>query len=156
MSGTGKATDTFPAGLIWVLLSFSETSKCFLELTSSGWRAYNTHSHCRFIIRKESQRPVLASSRVTQELLALNLWATITSVVLSILLSPLGSSVQRIPQARILEWVALPFSRGLHNPGIELRSPTFQADSLPFEPPGKPQSEHQKTIVNERKPAIPG
>ena len=26
----------------------------------------------------------------------------------------------------------------LPDPGIELRSPTLQADSLPFEPPGKP------------------
>ena len=26
------------------------------------------------------------------------------------------------------------------NPGIELRSPTLQADSLPAEPPGKPQN----------------
>ena len=64
----------------------------------------------------------------------------ITAVVLSILLSPLGSSVHGILQARILEWVALPFSRGLSNPGIELRSPAFQADSLPSEPTGKPHT----------------
>ena len=48
-----------------------------------------------------------------------------------------------ILQARILEWVAMPSSRGssqprdLSNPGIELRSPTLQLDSLPSEPPGK-------------------
>ena len=41
-------------------------------------------------------------------------------------------------QARILEWVAFPFSRYLPNPGIEPRSPTLQADSLPAEPQGKP------------------
>ena len=37
-------------------------------------------------------------------------------------------------------WRELPFpSPGdLPNPGIELRSPALQADSLPFEPPGKP------------------
>ena len=28
----------------------------------------------------------------------------------------------------------------LHNLGIEPRSPTLQADSLPFEPPGKPKN----------------
>ena len=28
----------------------------------------------------------------------------------------------------------------LPNPGIELRSPALQADSLPFEPPGKPKN----------------
>ena len=55
--------------------------------------------------------------------------------------SPLGSSVCEILQARILEWVAIPFSRESSQgrfPGKEPRSPTLQADSLPSEPPGKP------------------
>ena len=43
-------------------------------------------------------------------------------------------------QARILEWVAVPFSRGLPNPGIEPRSPALWVDSLPAEPQGKPKS----------------
>ena len=51
--------------------------------------------------------------------------------------SPPGSSVHGIPQARILEWVAISFPRGSSQPGIELRSPSLQADSLPSEPPGK-------------------
>ena len=46
--------------------------------------------------------------------------------------------VYRILQARILEWVAFPFARYLPNPGIKSRSPTLQVDSLPSEPPGKP------------------
>ena len=54
--------------------------------------------------------------------------------------SPSGSSVHGILQARILEWVAIPFSRDLPTPGIELRSPALQADSLPSEPLGKPES----------------
>ena len=37
--------------------------------------------------------------------------------------SPSGSSVHRILQARILEWVALPSSRGSSQPGIQPRSP---------------------------------
>ena len=41
-----------------------------------------------------------------------------------------------ILQARILEWVPVPFSRGLPNPEIKPRSPTLQVDSLPSEPPG--------------------
>ena len=49
--------------------------------------------------------------------------------------NPPGSSVHGILQARILEWVAIPFSRGSSDPGIELGSPTLQADSLPPEPP---------------------
>ena len=47
-----------------------------------------------------------------------------------------GLSVHVILQARILEWVALPFSRGSCQP----RSPTLQADSLPAEPQGKPKN----------------
>ena len=51
--------------------------------------------------------------------------------------SPPGSSVHGILQARILAWVAIPFSRDLPNPGTEPKSPSLQADSLPSEPPGK-------------------
>ena len=51
-----------------------------------------------------------------------------------------GSSVHGIIQARILEWVAVPFSRGCSllqgifpTPEIEPRSPALPADSLPSE-----------------------
>ena len=59
-----------------------------------------------------------------------------------ILCSPLyyslpGSFVIGILQARILEWVAIPFSMGLPNPGIKPKSPTLQADSLLSELPGR-------------------
>ena len=38
-------------------------------------------------------------------------------------------------------WSGLPcpFPGDLPDPGIEYRSPTLQADSLPFKPPGKPK-----------------
>ena len=39
-----------------------------------------------------------------------------------------GSSVHGILQARILEWFAIPFSRGSSNPGTEPRSPALQND----------------------------
>ena len=45
-----------------------------------------------------------------------------------------------ILQARTLEGVAFPFSRGSSQPGIESRSPALQADSLPAEPQGKPKN----------------
>ena len=45
--------------------------------------------------------------------------------------SPPGSSVCEILQAGIWEWVAISFSRGSSDPGIEPGSPTWQADSLP-------------------------
>ena len=54
------------------------------------------------------------------------------------LCDPMDYTVHGILQARILEWVDFPFSGDLPNPGIELRSPTLQVDSLPAEPPGKP------------------
>ena len=48
--------------------------------------------------------------------------------------------VHGILQARILEWVAIPFSRDHSNPGFETRAPVLQADSLPTESPEKPQN----------------
>ena len=51
------------------------------------------------------------------------------------LCDPIDYTVHEILQARILEWVAVPLSRDLPNPGIEPRSPSLQEDSLPAEPP---------------------
>ena len=48
-----------------------------------------------------------------------------------------GSCVHGILQARILHWVAIPFSRGYSRPRIEPGSPALQADSLPSESQGK-------------------
>ena len=52
---------------------------------------------------------------------------------------PPGSSVLGILQARILEWVAISFTRGSSRSGIKPGSPALQADSFPFKPPGKPR-----------------
>ena len=55
--------------------------------------------------------------------------------------SPPGSSVHGILQARILEWVAISFSRDLPDPGIEPESPEapiLQADSLLLSHQGSP------------------
>ena len=49
-----------------------------------------------------------------------------------------GSSVHGILQARMLEWIAVPFPGDLPDPGIKPRCLVFQVDSLPSEPPGKP------------------
>ena len=49
-----------------------------------------------------------------------------------------GSSVLAILQARILEWVAISFSKGSSWLRIELHSPALQGGPLPSEPPGKP------------------
>ena len=47
-----------------------------------------------------------------------------------------------ILQARILEWVAIPFSRDLPDPGIKPRSPELQDESSLSKPAGKPDVEH--------------
>jgi len=54
---------------------------------------------------------------------------------------PPGSSVHRIFQARILEWVAISFSSDLPDPGMEpmsLASPTLAGRFFTTVPPGKP------------------
>ena len=54
---------------------------------------------------------------------------------------PMDYTVLGILQARILEWVAFPLSKGSSQPkGIEPRSPTLQVYSLPAEPQGKPKN----------------
>ena len=47
-------------------------------------------------------------------------------------------TVHGILQARILEWVAIPFSRASSQPRTEAGSPSLWVDSLPAELPGKP------------------
>ena len=54
-----------------------------------------------------------------------------------------GFSVHRIPQARILEWAAIPSPRDLPDSGIEPGSPALQEDSLLSEPPAKPTVLHK-------------
>ena len=49
-------------------------------------------------------------------------------------------TVHGILQARMLEWVAFPSPGDLPNPGIKLRSPALQADSLPAEPQWMPKN----------------
>ena len=46
---------------------------------------------------------------------------------------PMDYTVHGTLQARILEWIAFPFSRGSSQPEIKPRSPALQADSLPTE-----------------------
>ena len=59
-----------------------------------------------------------------------------------------GSSVHGIPQARMLEWVAILFSRDLPNPGIKPSSPALQVDYLPAEQLGKPQLSGRSLIAS--------
>ena len=54
-----------------------------------------------------------------------------------------------ILQARVLEWVAMPSSRGSPQPRDQTWSPTLQADALPSEPPGKPHSRGDGVLLQE-------
>ena len=73
-------------------------------------------------------------------------WTELKSLQLyPTLCDPSGSSVHGILQARIPDWVAIPSSRELPNPGMDLRSPMSSAlagrlffSFLPLAPPGKP------------------
>ena len=49
------------------------------------------------------------------------------------------NSVHRIPQARILEWVAIPSPGNPPDPGIEPTAPALQANHLLVESFGKPR-----------------
>ena len=62
-------------------------------------------------------------------------WKLLSPVqLLGIPWDPMDYTVHEILQARILEGVGFPLSRGLPNSGIKSRSPALQADSLPAEP----------------------
>ena len=59
--------------------------------------------------------------------------------------SPPGFSVPRISQTRILQWVAIPFSRGLPDLGIEPMSPALAGGFFTTEPPGKALSQLEQS-----------
>ena len=61
------------------------------------------------------------------------------------LCDPMDYTVHGILQARILEWVAFPFSRGSSEPW----SPTLQTDSSPAESQGKTTMGYYSAIRNE-------
>ena len=66
------------------------------------------------------------------------LWKSLSHV--RFFATPWTNTVHGILQAKILEWVAFPFSRGSPQSRDEPRSSALQAGSLPAEPQGKPQN----------------
>ena len=71
----------------------------------------HTHTHSGLVTKSDSQNPMDWSQQ--------------------------GSSVPRIFQARLLEWVAFPSPGDLLDSGVKPGSPALQTDSLPTELPGK-------------------
>ena len=64
-------------------------------------------------------------------------WKSLSRVRLC---DPMDYTVHGILQARILKWVAFPFSSRSSQPGIKPRTPAFWEDSLSAEPQGKPKN----------------
>ena len=58
------------------------------------------------------------------------------------------SSVHRILQARILEWVAIPPAGDLSDPGIEPTAPALTGRFFRAEPAGKPLGAGNKMILS--------
>ena len=63
---------------------------------------------------------------------------------------PPGSSLHGVLQARNWSGLPCPPPGDLPNPGIEPRYPALQVDSLPSEPPGKPNV--IQTVIQQRLP----
>ena len=57
--------------------------------------------------------------------------------------SPPGSSVHGTLQAKILEWVAIAFSRGSSQPRGQIQSPALGGGFFTTELPGKPQTQEK-------------
>ena len=113
------------------------------------WRNYIYATHQLAFIRKIKSSPRITSPSLPIWFIGLMLvtWPfPITKVKVShvwLFATPCTIAYQAplsmgILQARILEWVAYPFSRGSSSSGIELGSPALQVDSLPDELPEKP------------------
>ena len=69
---------------------------------------------------------VAAPAAAVYSLSHVRLFATLWTVALQ------ASSVRGISSARITEWVAISFSRGILSLGLEPKSPALQADSFPW------------------------
>ena len=96
---------------------------------------------CKLCCTAEKQRKMnllpallpLHSQQIVYYCLVMKLGQTI-----SMDCSPPASSVHRISQARILEWVAVPSPGDLLQPGIKLTSTVLEGRFFTTEPPGKP------------------
>ena len=58
-----------------------------------------------------------------------------------------GCSIHGILQARILVWIAMPSSRGPPRSRGQTHVSSFQTDSLPSEPPGKPLTDRRLSLI---------
>ena len=112
-------------------------SQCRYSLGSSdSLLPSHVSTHSSFAI--PSQLRTYAREPCTKCVYACSVASVISNSLQPCGLQPSISSVLGIFQARILEQVAMPSSRGSSQPRDQPRSPTLQVDSLLSEPPGKP------------------
>ena len=114
---------------VWCLMrSASQFANGWLLPVSSHDRA------CGVQGRGATYKPQCVYKGTNSIMLVTQLWPALCGLMDC---SPPGSPVHGILQARVLEQVAIPFSRGIFpTPGIESWSPAWQADSLPLSHPG--------------------
>ena len=88
-------------------------------------RVFTRHSPCAQVCLQKSPfyGPIELGPTLKMEMLVTQSCVTLCDPMDY---SPPGPSLHGISQARILEWVTMPFSRGSSQPGV-----TLQADSLP-------------------------
>ena len=79
------------------------------------WFCGSYRDLCPFLLKVKSESEIIQLCPTLWDPIDCSLW---------------GSSIHGIFQARVMEWVAISFSRDLPGPGIEPRSPTLQADAF--------------------------
>ena len=120
-----------------------------------------SQTFCRFHERRIFPIPHISSSKVYSVPVCVYVCMSLVTQSYPTLYDPmdcslLGSFAHGILQARILEWVAISFSRGSSrsDPGIKPRSPALQANALTSAPPGKPRAKvksHMFQLASKRK-----
>ena len=128
--------NTILSWLLWLISSNTIHLILLLFKTISNI-VYSLHFHTNFRIRFS----ISTQNICGKVLLEIEKWKSLSFLLCNPRDCSLPhSTVHGILQGRILERVAILFSRDLPNPGIQPRSPTLQADSLPSEPSGKPKN----------------
>ena len=110
---------------------FSLDSVSLTFICVAGYSCSLYFSHCCIIVHFVSKK-AKTKVKVLFVQLCLNLCDPVD-------FSSLGSYIRGTFQVGSLEWVTIPFSRDLPDPGIEPGWPALQAHSLLSELPGKPQ-----------------
>ena len=111
-----------------------------------AWTAVGEFQPQFLLLMSGSEEPVLWETQDQGEFTEIVcLQCTVLVRVSTTLCDPMDcslpdSSINGILQARILEWVAMPATEDLPDPGIEPVSPALQASSLPLSHQGSPYS----------------